>query len=51
MIGLMCLKEMIITKPPVRASVLFVISGTAEMNFRFQPKVCDGCRDLMQKWF
>ena len=20
-----------------------------ELNFRFQPKVCDGCHDLMQK--
>ena len=41
---------MILTKSLVCASVLFVITGTLiEINFRFHPKVWDGCHDLMQK--
>ena len=31
------------------ASVLFIIIGIFSINFRFSPKVCDGCPDMTQK--
>ena len=38
----------------VHPSAAFVIIGTflrspCEINFRFQPEVCDGCHDLLWK--
>ena len=45
MIGLICLKELMLTQSMVHVSVLFVITGT----FRYQPKVFDGCHNLIQK--
>ena len=36
MTGLMCLKELMLT-------------NFLEINFGFQPELCEGCHDLMQK--
>ena len=44
MIGLICLKELTLTKPLVCTSVLFFI-----ITFRIQPKVCNGYQDLIKK--
>ena len=55
MIELMCLKELMLTKPMVRAGVCIVFHYWyfPEINFRFPPKVCmiaaiyvkeNGCR-------
>ena len=50
MIELKCPKELILTKPMVNASVLFVIAWYfLNINFRFQPEICHGCHDLKQK--
>ena len=45
LIGLICLKVLILIKPMSHASVLFA----AIVNFRFYREVCDGCHDLAQK--
>ena len=36
-----------LAKPTNRVNVVFVIMISQD-KFRFQPKVCDGCHDLMQ---
>ena len=49
MIGLMCMKELILTKTVVYASALFCHYWyICEINFRFQSNACDDCHDLMQ---
>ena len=51
MTGLLCPKEFMLITPVVCVSALFVIiyQYLLEINFRFQPKVCNGCHGLMQK--
>ena len=49
MIGLMCPKELMLTKLIVRVSVLFVITGTFIHKFKFEPDICNGCHYLIQK--
>ena len=44
MIPFMCLKKLMLTKQMFWPILLFVISN--KMNFKFQPKVCDGGHDL-----
>ena len=39
----MCRKELILTKSMFHLSVLF------DINFRFEPEVCYGCHDSMQR--
>ena len=46
---LMYLKEWMLTKPMVLASTIGHYWYFLKTNFRFQPKVCNGCHDLMQK--
>ena len=50
MLLLMCLKELMLTKPVVHSSVIIChYCYFLGVNFGFQPKRCDGCHDLMQK--
>ena len=47
MVGLMYPKELI--KPINHVNVLFLIIITfLKVNFRFQPKICNVCHNLMQ---
>ena len=58
MIGLMCPKEVMLTKPMVRVSVLFTITGIfltqilylksmyKGIRYYIFPKVCNSCHDL-----
>ena len=48
MIGLMCLKKLILTKQWL-AKVYCLSLLVLEIILRFQPKERDGCHDLMQK--
>ena len=48
MVGLICLKELMLTKPKSHAGVCNDYYFL-KVNFRFQPKTCNGCHDLMQK--
>ena len=41
MIGLMCLTKLLLTKPMV--CEIFCYLCSLEINFRFQPKVCNSC--------
>ena len=51
MIGLMCLKELVLIKPLAFLSVLFVITCTylLKVTFSFQSKACNDWHNLMQK--
>ena len=50
MIGLMmCLKELVLTKPKVCRSALFAMAGNIKINFRFQLNECNGSHNLTQK--
>ena len=49
MIGLMCPKELMLTKLIVRVSILFLITGTFIHKFKFEPGICNGCHYLIQK--
>ena len=41
---------MILIKPTNQRSVIFVIIGTfLDKNFSYEPYLCNGCHDLMQK--
>ena len=48
MIGLMCLKKLILTKQWL-AKLYYLSLLVLEIILRFQPKECNGCHDLMQK--
>ena len=49
MVGLICLKELILIKPKSHAVALFENIFFLLVNFFFQPKTCDGCHDLIEK--
>ena len=50
MIGLMCLKELMLTKSMVlRECIICDYWYLADINFRRQPKVYDGCHGSMEK--
>ena len=36
-------------EPLICVIALFAITGNYKINFKFQPKVCNSCNDLMQK--
>ena len=49
MIRLKYMKELMLIKAMSHANVLFVIIITfLKYYFRFEPKICDGCHNLMQ---
>ena len=49
LLGLMCLKELMWIKPVTRTNALFYNCFFPKVNFRYQPKRCDGCHNLIQK--
>ena len=48
MIGLMCLKGLMLTKPTNCVSVVFVLVISQD-KFQISAKICDSCHDLKQK--
>ena len=50
MIGLMCLKELVLMKQMHRKNVIFAIIGIfLDKGSKFEPYLYNGCHDLMQK--
>ena len=49
MIGLMCLQKLMLKTNVLHKGIICHYSIFLGINFRFYPKVCNDCHDLIQK--